>query len=67
MKIENLYHSHLFCRAQDIFEVYSSDDDSQFQENQVVNWPCANTEKSLMLIQLFYNQVFTSKLILRDL
>ena len=58
MKIENLYHFHLFCRTQDILKVYSSDDDSQFQENQVVNWPCVNSEK-LVLIQLFYNQVFT--------
>lgn len=38
MKSEYLYHFPLFCRSKDIvIEVYSSDDDSKFQENQVMN------------------------------
>lgn len=45
MKSEYLYHFPLFCRSKDIvIEVYSSDDDSQFQENQVMNQPCVDTE-----------------------
>ena len=34
------------------------------QEHQVMNQPFVNTEQLLMHMQLFYNQVFTSKLIL---
>ena len=34
-----------FCRSKDIvIEVYSSDDDSQFEGNQIMNQPCVNTE-----------------------